>query len=230
MKLTRLSAALATGALALGVIAAAQAATNETIVTVVKVTGINWFNRMDEGVKEFAKDNPGVQAYQTGPGRADAAQQRATELAEMGEFANAEASSEAAEGAVEAQPAAADPEEVETLKAQLAGEAAKHATAITEARENIKRWSEYANGLKQQLAQANEKAIVGLARSAGEASLSRRLATELGQVAPEHELLRKESQQQVVVEAVSAHLEQQGYAYDAKTGMVTKLSTENAPA
>ena len=162
--------------------------------------------------------------------RADAAQQRATELAEMGEFANAAVSSEAAEGAVEAQPAAADPEEVETLKAQLAGEAAKHATAITEARENIKRWSEYANGLKQQLAQANEKAIVGLARSAGEASLSRRLATELGQVAPEHELLRKESQQQVVVEAVSAHLEQQGYAYDAKTGMVTKLSTENAPA
>ena len=68
MKLTRLGAALATGALAVGVIAAAQAATNETIVTVVKVTGINWFNRMDEGVKEFAKENPGVSAYQTGPG------------------------------------------------------------------------------------------------------------------------------------------------------------------
>ncbi|MEM5451604.1 DNA-binding protein [Paraburkholderia guartelaensis] len=162
--------------------------------------------------------------------RADAAQQQATELAEMGEFAKAAESSEAAEGAAEAQPAAADPEEVEALKAQLAGETARHAAAIADARENIKRWSEYANGLKQQLAQANEKAIVGLARSAGEASLSRRLATELGQVAPEHELLRKESQQQVVVEAVSAHLEQQGYAYDAKTGMVSKLSTENAPA
>ncbi|MCP3728132.1 DNA-binding protein [Paraburkholderia sp. CNPSo 3272] len=162
--------------------------------------------------------------------RAAAAQQQATELAELGEFAKAAESSEAAEGAAEAQPAAADPEEVETLKAQLASEAAKHVAAITDARENIKRWSEYANGLKQQLAQANEKAIVGLARSAGEASLSRRLAAELGQVVPEHELLRKESQQQVVVEAVSAHLEQQGYAYDAKTGMVTKLSTENAPA
>ncbi|MEX3818593.1 DNA-binding protein [Paraburkholderia sp. BR14262] len=162
--------------------------------------------------------------------RADAAQQQATELAEMGEFAKAAESSEAAEGAAEAQPAAADPEEVEALKAQLASETARHAAAIADARENIKRWSEYANGLKQQLAQANEKAIVGLARSAGEASLSRRLATELGQVAPEHELLRKESQQQVVVEAVSAHLEQQGYAYDAKTGMVSKLSTENAPA
>ncbi|QGZ59817.1 DNA-binding protein [Paraburkholderia acidiphila] len=162
--------------------------------------------------------------------RAEAAQQRATELAELGEFANAAASSEAAEGVAEAQPAAADPEEVEALKAQLARETATHAAAITDARENIKRWSEYANGLKQQLAQANEKAIVGLARSAGEASLSRRLAAELGQVAPEHDLLRKEAQQQVVVEAVSAHLEQQGYAYDAKTGMVSKLSTENAPA
>ncbi|WP_395071027.1 DNA-binding protein [Paraburkholderia silvatlantica] len=161
---------------------------------------------------------------------AGAAQQRATELAEVGEFAGAAASSEAVEGAAEAQPAAADPEEVEALKAQLASETARHAAAMTDARENIKRWSEYANGLKQQLAQANEKAIVGLARSAGEASLSRRLAAELGQVVPEHELLRKESQQQVVVEAVSAHLEQQGYAYDAKTGMVTKLSTENAPA
>ncbi|WP_321964875.1 DNA-binding protein [Paraburkholderia sp. J7] len=163
--------------------------------------------------------------------RAEAAQQRATELAELGEFANAAASSEAAEGAAEAETAvAADPEEVEALKAQLAHETATHAAAITDARENIKRWSEYANGLKQQLAQANEKAIVGLARSAGEASLSRRLAAELGQVAPEHDLLRKEAQQQVVVEAVSAHLEQQGYAYDAKTGMVSKLATENAPA
>ena len=35
MKLTRLGAALAAGAVAVGAIAAAQAATNETIVTVV---------------------------------------------------------------------------------------------------------------------------------------------------------------------------------------------------
>ncbi|MDE1011987.1 MAG: autoinducer 2 ABC transporter substrate-binding protein, partial [Paraburkholderia fungorum] len=42
MKLTRLGTALAAGALTVGVIAAAHAATNETIVTVVKVTGINW--------------------------------------------------------------------------------------------------------------------------------------------------------------------------------------------
>ncbi|CAB3798643.1 autoinducer 2 ABC transporter substrate-binding protein [Pararobbsia alpina] len=75
MKLTRLTVVLAGAALALGAIAFADAATDQTIVTVVKVTGINWFNRMDDGVKEFAKDNPGINAYQTGPGRADAAQQ-----------------------------------------------------------------------------------------------------------------------------------------------------------
>ncbi|CAM2146467.1 simple sugar transport system substrate-binding protein [Pararobbsia alpina] len=75
MKLKRLTTALVGATLAVGAIAFASAATDVTIVTVVKVTGINWFNRMDEGVKEFAKDNPGVNAYQTGPGRADAAQQ-----------------------------------------------------------------------------------------------------------------------------------------------------------
>src|SRR5580692_10096705 len=75
MKLKRLTTALIGATLAVGAITLAGAATDETIVTVVKVTGINWFNRMDEGVKEFAKDNPGVTAYQTGPGQADAAQQ-----------------------------------------------------------------------------------------------------------------------------------------------------------
>jgi simple sugar transport system substrate-binding protein len=75
MKFKRLSVALTACALAAGLAAAAHAADNVTIVTVVKVTGISWFNRMEEGVKEFGKDNPGVTVYQTGPGRADAAQQ-----------------------------------------------------------------------------------------------------------------------------------------------------------
>jgi len=75
MKLTRTATALAGASLFIGAMALAQAAGTETIVTVVKVTGINWFNRMDEGVKEFAKENPGINAYQTGPGQADAAQQ-----------------------------------------------------------------------------------------------------------------------------------------------------------
>lgn len=75
MKLKRLSMALAAGALAAGTFAAAQAQDKQTIVTVVKVTGISWFNRMEEGVKEFGKDNPNITVYQTGSGRADAAQQ-----------------------------------------------------------------------------------------------------------------------------------------------------------
>jgi simple sugar transport system substrate-binding protein len=45
-----------------------------TIVTIVKITGINWFNRMEEGVKQYAKDT-GNAATQTGPAQADAAQQ-----------------------------------------------------------------------------------------------------------------------------------------------------------
>ncbi len=44
------------------------------IATVVKITGIPWFNRMEEGVKRAA-DELGVNAYQVGPADADPAQQ-----------------------------------------------------------------------------------------------------------------------------------------------------------
>ncbi len=44
------------------------------IVTVVKITGIPWFNRLEEGVNEAGKDL-GVNAYQIGPSDADPAQQ-----------------------------------------------------------------------------------------------------------------------------------------------------------
>ncbi len=44
------------------------------MATVVKIAGINWFNRMEEGVKQFAKDK-GVNAYEKGPDTADAAKQ-----------------------------------------------------------------------------------------------------------------------------------------------------------
>ncbi|TAM01386.1 MAG: DNA-binding protein [Paraburkholderia sp.] len=156
--------------------------------------------------------------------QAEAAQQQAAELAERA------AASEQAHGADPASSAGVDPQALEALKAQLASEAEMHAAAIAEARENMKKWSDYANGLKQQLTQANEKMIVVLARGAGEASLSRRLAAELGQVNPEHQLLRKDLQQQLVIEAISAQLEQQGYRYDAKTGMVSKVNAENVTA
>jgi simple sugar transport system substrate-binding protein len=44
------------------------------IVTVVKITGIPWFNRLEEGVDQAAKDFS-VNAYQLGPADADPAQQ-----------------------------------------------------------------------------------------------------------------------------------------------------------
>ncbi|MBB3258261.1 chromosome segregation ATPase [Paraburkholderia bannensis] len=123
-----------------------------------------------------------------------------------------------------------DEEALEALKAQLALEAQTHAAALAEAHDNLKKWSDYANGLKQQLVQANEQMMLVHARGVGEASLSRRLAAELAELNPENELLRKESQQRVIVETMSAQLAQQGYHYDIATGAVTKLSTETASA
>jgi simple sugar transport system substrate-binding protein len=54
---------------------AAFAQDKPTIVTVVKVTGENWFTRMNEGVDAYGKDNPNVSTSQVGPAKADAAQQ-----------------------------------------------------------------------------------------------------------------------------------------------------------
>ncbi|KQY69953.1 MULTISPECIES: substrate-binding domain-containing protein [unclassified Ensifer] len=65
-------------AVALGAMTATTAAIaeeNPSIVTVVKVTGENWFTRMNEGVDAYGKENPGVSTSQVGPGKADAAQQ-----------------------------------------------------------------------------------------------------------------------------------------------------------
>lgn len=45
-----------------------------TIATVVKLTGVAWFDRMNEGVKKFAKDT-GVNAFEVGPAKGDAALQ-----------------------------------------------------------------------------------------------------------------------------------------------------------
>jgi len=46
-----------------------------TLATVVKLTGVGWFDRMEVGVKQFETDNPGITAFQQGPAEADAAQQ-----------------------------------------------------------------------------------------------------------------------------------------------------------
>jgi simple sugar transport system substrate-binding protein len=50
------------------------AAKDMEIVTVVKIAGIPWFNRLEEGVDQAAKDL-GIKAYQVGPSDADPAQQ-----------------------------------------------------------------------------------------------------------------------------------------------------------
>ena len=54
--------------------AAAPAASDLEFVTVVKIAGINWFNRMEEGVAKFAEET-GVKASLVGPDQADAALQ-----------------------------------------------------------------------------------------------------------------------------------------------------------
>jgi simple sugar transport system substrate-binding protein len=71
----RLWAAAALVLAALAVPGAPRAAGKKfEIVTVVKITGIPWFNRLEEGVKQAATDL-GVNAYQVGPADADPAQQ-----------------------------------------------------------------------------------------------------------------------------------------------------------
>jgi simple sugar transport system substrate-binding protein len=54
--------------------AAPAAAQDQDFVTVVKIAGINWFNRMEEGVVAWGEES-GVNATLVGPAQADAAQQ-----------------------------------------------------------------------------------------------------------------------------------------------------------
>lgn len=53
---------------------APAAASDLTFTTVVKIAGINWFNRLEEGVQKFGADT-GINAAMVGPAEADAAQQ-----------------------------------------------------------------------------------------------------------------------------------------------------------
>lgn len=69
-------AVLCASALALSAAMAVPAAAEEekSIATVVKIAGIQWFNRMEEGVREFAAET-GHDAFQVGPAQADPQQQ-----------------------------------------------------------------------------------------------------------------------------------------------------------
>lgn len=51
--------------------AGTYAAEHYNIVTIPKISGIQWFNRMEVGVKRFAQDT-GNNSYQVGPAKADA--------------------------------------------------------------------------------------------------------------------------------------------------------------
>ncbi|HEX4508451.1 MAG TPA: substrate-binding domain-containing protein [Burkholderiaceae bacterium] len=61
---------------ALAAVAGGLAAQDKPVMaTVVKISGIPWFNRMEVGVKQFQADTPTVIASQSGPSTADAAEQ-----------------------------------------------------------------------------------------------------------------------------------------------------------
>ena len=70
-----LFAASAIGALILGVRGYVATQDKPVIATVVKISGIPWFNRMEVGVKAFQDANPDVVTSESGPTTADAAQQ-----------------------------------------------------------------------------------------------------------------------------------------------------------
>ena len=53
---------------------APRGAGQASIATVVKIAGIQWFNRMEEGVKQYATDT-GANAFLVGPAQADPQQQ-----------------------------------------------------------------------------------------------------------------------------------------------------------
>jgi len=64
---------------ALAVAAGSLAAQDKPIIaTVVKISGIPWFNRMEVGVKQFQADTPTVIASQSGPSTSDAAERTAS--------------------------------------------------------------------------------------------------------------------------------------------------------
>ncbi len=61
--------------LALLLVACGSADEEYSMATVVKLTGVGWFDRMEEGVADFSADNENVEAFQQGPSQADAALQ-----------------------------------------------------------------------------------------------------------------------------------------------------------
>jgi simple sugar transport system substrate-binding protein len=59
----------------LGVTSQGAFASGETITTIVKISGIPWFDRMETGVDLYAEKHPNMNISQVGPSAADSAQQ-----------------------------------------------------------------------------------------------------------------------------------------------------------
>ncbi len=74
LKTTSLFAAAILSAVGM-VSSAALADDAKSITTVVKISGIPWFDRMETGVTKFAEANPDMAISQVGPSTADSAQQ-----------------------------------------------------------------------------------------------------------------------------------------------------------
>lgn len=70
-----LTGSLVAAALLAGSTSILVAQEKPVIATVVKISGIPWFDRLETGVKAFAEQNPDVVASQSGPATADSAQQ-----------------------------------------------------------------------------------------------------------------------------------------------------------
>ncbi len=70
-----LAGSVMAAALMAGSVGTLMAQDKPVIATVVKISGIPWFDRMETGVKAFAEANQDVDASQSGPATADAAQQ-----------------------------------------------------------------------------------------------------------------------------------------------------------
>lgn len=72
---TLLACTAIAAAIVAGSVGTPMAQEKPVIATVVKISGIPWFDRLETGVKAFQQKNPNVVAGQSGPATADAAQQ-----------------------------------------------------------------------------------------------------------------------------------------------------------
>ncbi|WP_260853886.1 DNA-binding protein [Paraburkholderia sp. BCC1886] len=118
---------------------------------------------------------------------------------------------------------AAKAEAQSELQRQLSAQTKAHEKAFGELRSVAEQWVEHAKELKTRLGSASEKLLYVDSRSAGEVALVRRLAAELERFKPDHELLSRDTQQQLVSTTMADRLAQKGYRYDPATAVMSKI-------